>query len=116
MRYTDQNRTNKQKDVLNVVTHPTWKVLDVLPVDINCKHCSKIGHFSHLCFNKKQEGTYKKVQETQWHTNNKLEGTLQRIPWITKKIQMSVKVKTLSVYKCRLRNHKLIKKVVTHNT
>ena len=25
-----------------------------------CKHCSKIGHFSHLCFRKKQEGTYKK--------------------------------------------------------
>ena len=32
---TDQNRTNKQKDVISVVTHPTWKVLDVLPVDIN---------------------------------------------------------------------------------
>ena len=35
MRNTDQNRTNKQEDVINVVTHPTWKVLDVLPVDIN---------------------------------------------------------------------------------
>ena len=25
-----------------------------------CKHCSKTGHFSHLCFRKKQESTYKK--------------------------------------------------------
>ena len=25
-----------------------------------CKHCSKIGHFTHLCFRKKQEGTHKK--------------------------------------------------------
>ena len=25
-----------------------------------CKHCNKIGHFSHLCFKKKQENTYKK--------------------------------------------------------
>ena len=25
-----------------------------------CKHCSKIGHFSHLCFKKKQANTYKK--------------------------------------------------------
>ena len=25
-----------------------------------CKHCSKIGNFSHLCFRKKQEDTYKK--------------------------------------------------------
>ena len=79
-----------------------------------CKHCSKIGHFSHLCFRKKVHT--RKIQETQWHTNYKLEGTLQSIPWITKKIQMSVKVKTLSVYKCRLRNHKMIKKDVTHNT
>ena len=35
MRNTDQNSTNKQKDVINVVTHPTWKVVDVLPVDID---------------------------------------------------------------------------------
>ena len=25
-----------------------------------CKYCSKTGHFSHLCFRKKQESTYKK--------------------------------------------------------
>ena len=25
-----------------------------------CKHCNKIGHFSHLCFMKKQENIYKK--------------------------------------------------------
>ena len=30
------------------------------PANRHCKHCSKIGHFSHLCFRKKQEGTYKK--------------------------------------------------------
>ena len=25
-----------------------------------CKHCNKIGHFSHICFKKKQESIYKK--------------------------------------------------------
>ena len=34
-----------------------------------CKYCHKFGHFSHLCFKKKQEFAYKTVQESQRHIN-----------------------------------------------
>ena len=44
-----------------------------------------------------------------------MEGIPQKIPCITKLIQMSAKVKVPSVYKCKSRSHKLIKRVVKHN-
>ena len=43
-----------------MVTHPTLKVLDVSASRHWCKHCSKTGHFNHLCFRKKHKSTYKK--------------------------------------------------------
>ena len=81
-----------------------------------CKYCSKIGHFSHLCFKKKQANTYKKGPRNPNAYQLKVEGTPQKIPCINKMIQMSAKVKIPSVYKCRSRSHKLNKRVVKHNT
>ena len=60
MRNTDQNRRNKQERCHKCSDTPHMEAFRCPASRHQCKHCSKIGHFSHLCFRKKQEGTYKK--------------------------------------------------------
>ena len=69
MKNTDKNTTNKKKDVTNVVTHPTLKALDVLPVDINSNTAVRQDTLVIYVSERNKKVHTRKVQETQRHTN-----------------------------------------------
>ena len=72
MKNTDKNTTNKKKDVTNVMTHLTLKVLDVLPVDINANTAVRHGTLVIYVSERNKKVHTRKIQETQRHTNYKV--------------------------------------------
>ena len=74
MKNTDKNTTNMKKDVTNVVTNPTWKVLDVLPVDIDANTAVRQDTIVIYVSERNKKVHTRKIQETQRHTNYKVEG------------------------------------------
>ena len=68
MKNTDKNTTNKKKDVTNMVTHPTLKVLDVLPVDIDANTAVRQDTLVIYVSERNMKVHTRKIQEMQRHT------------------------------------------------
>ena len=77
MKNTDKKTTNKKKDVTNVVTHLTLKVLDVLPVDIDANTAVRQDTLAIYVSERNKKVHTGKIQESQRHTNYKVESMPQ---------------------------------------
>ena len=84
MRNADENRTNKAERCHKCGDTPHMEGFRCPASRHRCKHCSKMDISVIYASGRNKKVHTRKIQETQWHTNYKLESTLQKIPYITK--------------------------------
>ena len=110
---SNKNKQTQKTHAPDVVIPPHMQGFRCPAEEHQCKYCKKIGHFSHMCFKKPQEQTYKKGHINPKHTNYKIEDTFQLINSMIKMIQAIVR--THSASKGRSNQSKLTMKVVKHS-